>query len=313
MNLLGLHHITAITSDVQKNFDFYTHVLGLRFVKRTVNFDDPHTYHLYYGDEKGSPGTILTFFPWKDLPNGKRGTGQATGIGYVISKDSKKYWRKRLKDHKITYEESQRFEDKVLSFEDPDGLLIELISSELAIKQDNHAWRSEIPMEHAIRGFHSVTLTEAGYEETAALLENMGFQKKGEENNRHRFQPLADALPLNFIDLLCAPNKLPGTLGYGTVHHVAFRTKDDVSEIKDRKELIKLHRNPTTVIDRIYFRSVYFKEPGGILFEIATDSPGFTIDENIDELGMHLKIPPWYEHFRRDIEKELPELKITNG
>ncbi len=309
MNLLGIHHITAIASNAQKNYDFYTNVLGLRFVKKTVNFDDPYTYHLYYGDTTGHPGTALTFFPWKEVPNGKRGTGQATAIGFTIPEQAVDYWKQRLTQKKIKLSFSERFRETVLSFEDPDGLLLELIATPLAKHQADHGWNEAVPEDYSVKGFHSVTLTQEGYEDTAKLLEKMGFEEVSEENNRHRFKPKIDAIPATFVDIVCSPDAPPGQLGHGTIHHVAYRTKDDETEKKDREELSELHRNPTHIIDRNYFHSIYFREPGGILFEIATDNPGFTVDEPEQELGTHLKLPAWFEDKRADIEKELQPLE----
>ena len=316
----GIHHITAIAGDPQKNLDFYAGLLGLRLVKTTVNFDDPTTYHLYYGDGAGHPGTILTFFPWPGAERGRPGTGQAFAVAFAIRAASLGYWIERLVRQGVQYEGPiKRFGEQVLSFQDPDGLQVELIAHGPAA-----AWEplptGMVPPEHEVRGFHSVTLWEEGYEQTAQLLTaDLGFRAAGEEGNVFRYRAPADSgnesaadpgsgSPGTIVDVRCAPGFWRGVVGVGSIHHVAFRARDDVTQRIWRERLIARGLNVTPVIDRQYFHSIYFREPGGVLFEIATDSPGFTLDEPLDELGTHLKLPPWLEDARGELERVLPPL-----
>ena len=308
--ILGIHHVTAIAGDPQRNLDFYAKILGLCLVKRTVNFDDPGTYHLYYGDEKGSPGTILTFFPWPGVPRGRRGTGQVTVSSFSIPENAMGYWMKRFKSHDINaYDPTDRFEEKVLVFTDPDGLQLELVSH--SSENLRESWgEGSIPSEFAIRGFHSVTLSEEGYEKTASLLtETMGFRLLREEGNRFRYAT-GDGEGRSLVDVLCLPYTERGLVSVGTVHHVAWRTPTDEEQKFWRKEIASLGFNVTPIINRHYFKSIYFREPGGVLFEIATDPPGFSIDEPMEELGTHLKLPPWFESRREEIERALPPLHL---
>ena len=306
---LGIHHVTAVATDPQRNVDFYMHTVGLRLVKQTVNFDDPGTYHLYYGDEAGTPGTILTFFPWPGVPKGRRGTGQATVTSFSIPEASMGYWKDRLERAAVEVRETvTRADEDALSFHDPDGLLIELVAHEGA--DPRPPWeRGPIPAEHAIRGLHSVTLTEGGYEDTAELLTGrLGFRLLREDGNRFRFA-VADGQPGALVDLVCQPEAPRGLVSAGTVHHVAWRAPDEETEAGWREELTGSGLNVTPIIDRQYFRSIYFREPGGVLLEIATDPPGFGIDEPLLELGRSLKLPPWLEPARDEIERALPRLK----
>jgi glyoxalase family protein len=332
--VLGIHHITAIARNPQRNIDFYSGLLGMRLVKLTVNFDDPTTYHLYYGDSLGHPGTILTFFPWSEAPKGYRGTGQVTAISFLIPSGSMSYWTDRLKRNGISFVgPSKRFSDEFVSFYDPDGLMLELISpsSNVFRKQEHHhqldnVWKeSPITKEHAIIGFHSTTLSEEGYERTASLLaDTMGFQlvakdtKEGRfrfgivENNSNQEGGAAASSSLgSIVDLVCQPDISRGYVGIGTVHHIAWRAASDKHQMDLRKRIVKeAHLNPTPVIDRIYFHSVYFREPGGILFEIATDPPGFAIDEGPEDLGKQLKLPQWLEPVREKIKQVLPPVNL---
>ncbi len=306
----GIHHVTAIASDAQKNVDFYTTVLGLRLVKRTVNFDDPQTYHLYYGDESGSPGTILTFFPWSSFGHrGRRGTSQAAGFSFSIPAASLQYWQKRFTDLNITVVESfSRFGEEVLTVFDDDEFMIELIAgeSDLPPGWDN----GEIPREYAIRGFHGVTLSEKHLGPTAGFIQAaLGFNKVAEEGNRHRYQ-VGDGGVGMFVDVLVQPEVERGTMGAGVIHHAAFRVGNEQEQIDLRDKLISAGHRVTDVADRQYFKSIYFREPGGFLFEVATDSPGFTIDEGPKELGSSLKLPPWLEKNRRAIEASLPPIRV---
>jgi glyoxalase family protein len=331
-DILGIHHVTAIASDPQKNIDFYTQTLGLRLVKLTVNFDDPTTYHLYFGDEIGHPGTILTFFPWPNAPKGHRGTGQVIATSFLIPAYSIDYWIDRLKSIKVPVQgPTKRFNDteEVLTLYDPDGLELELVANRSAAEERTlHAWKEgPIPIEHAIRGFYSVTLSEVGYEYTAHVLtKELGFKFIAQDGSRFRFQ-ISEAKEddaaagrnkntkgeyhgSNIVDVLCLPNAQYGMIGVGTVHHIAWRTPSDEQQKMLRAKIVKAGLNATPVIDRIYFHSVYFREPGGVLFEIATNPPGFAIDEKVEELGTHLMLPPWLESVRKDLESVLPSVHL---
>ena len=306
----GIHHITAIASDPQANIDFYQNLLGQRLVKRTVNFDDPGTYHFYYGDEIGTPGTIMTFFPWRHLARGKRGNGEVIATAYIVRPASLGYWRKRLSDHSITIgEDSRRFGQQVISFEDPDGTLIELMTTDEAAAVQ--VWEDgPIPAEHVIRGFYGATLAVARTEPTGKLLtEQLGFSFVGQEGNRSRYKGASDDVGL-YVDLLENPG-LPGALmGAGSVHHIAFRTVDDSEQLEYQVLLRQAGLQVTQVMDRQYFHSIYFRSPAGVLFEIATDAPGFYYDEAIPELGSGLKLPPWLESHRESITASLPDIRV---
>jgi glyoxalase family protein len=312
-SVLGLHHLTAIAGNPQKNYDFYSGILGLRLVKKTVNFDDPFTYHLYYGDYSGSPGTILTFFPWSEnAKRGKKGSGQITAIPFSINSDSIDFWTERLKKFNIEfYGPYKRLNEEVISFEDHDGFEIELVAS--GNKPVNSKGNGKIPEEHSIHGFNHTVLTLDGISRTEELLINeLGFEKIAVENNRHRYGIKNDAAG-KFIDIINQPNSLPGRMGVGAIHHVAWRTEDDVSQLIFRDRLNRNGYNVTPVMDRNYFHSIYFREPGNVLFEIATDPPGFLIDEPLEELGTHLKLPEWYEKNRSEIEKNLLPLNTKEN
>jgi Lactoylglutathione lyase and related lyases len=307
----GLHHVTAIASDPQRNLDFYVGFLGLRFVKRTVNFDDPGTYHFYFGDNRGTPGTILTFFPWPGARRGHRGTGQIEATAFTISPDSIGYWLERFKQHHVTAERtSLRFGEEVIRFIDPDGLLIELIASSSPARVES--WPdSPVPAEHAPHGFHSVSAALEGYEKTARLLtDSFGFRLVEQSENRFRFASVDESAPGRIIDLLCLPDIGMGRVAAGSVHHIAFRAKDEAEQLKWREHLVDLGYNVTPVVDRTYFHSIYFREPGGVLFEIATEPPGFTLDDKLEELGTHLRLPLWMESARSQIEKILPPIQV---
>lgn len=329
-DILGIHHVTAIASNPQKNIDFYTQILGIRLVKLTVNFDDPTTYHLYFGDEIGRPGTILTFFPWPNAPKGHRGTGQVITTSFLIPEHSIDYWVDRFKNQKIAIQGSKkRFggTEEVLTLYDPDGLELELVAHKSAENRTANIWKEgPIPIEHAIRGFYSVTLSEVGYEHTASVLTNeLGFKLISQDGSRFRFQISTakddDASGnnsngqydgSNIVDVLCLPNTQYGMIGVGTVHHVAWRTPTDQQQKVLRDRVVKAGLNATPVIDRTYFHSVYFLEPGGVLFEIATNPPGFAIDEKVEELGTHLMLPQWLESVRKDLEKVLPPVHLPH-
>jgi glyoxalase family protein len=307
----GLHHITAMASDPLRNLQFYRDVLGQRFIKKTVNFDDPSTYHLYYADYRGTPGTVLTFFPWPHLKKGTRGTGEAGAFAYSISRNSLDYWRRRLIDHELEVTESERFAETVLAFSDPDGLVVELITNE---GMDVDIWDdSPVPAEHQLRGFHSITMNVARADASAALLaEHLGLAaaSQAEENGstRYRYQ-----LPSGqVVDVLEQPRALPARLGSGSIHHVAFRNTDDDEQMGYLRYLRGKGVNITPVQDRHYFHSIYFREPAGVLFELATDAPGFDIDEPLEKLGERLQLPTWYEPHRAEIEAHLPELDTVH-
>ncbi|CAL1518386.1 ring-cleaving dioxygenase [Chitinophaga sp. MM2321] len=306
--ITGLHHITAISGNAKRNFDFYTRVMGLRFVKKTVNFDDPHTYHFYYGDETGSPGTILTFFPWEDIMAGRRGTHMATEIGYAIPEGSIDFWQKRLEAENIIYNKpSAKFGEVYLTFLDPDGLKVELTVPE---KPDpRKPWETAaVTAANATRGFHHVTLTLDDIQPTADLLVSVfGYQLIKHKENRYRFASPAGETG-TYVDLVEAKGEPRGHVAGGSVHHIAFRMKDDAMQMYYREKLEALGLNATPQLDRKYFRSVYFREPGGVLFELATDIPGFTVDEPVAELGTHLMLPEQYEPQRAEIEKKLIKL-----
>ena len=298
----GIHHITAIAGDPQTNIDFYAGTLGLRLVKLTVNFDDPGTYHLYYGDGAGSPGTIMTFFPWPGSPRGKLGAGQVTATAFAIPRDSVGYWVERLAENGVAAEKPMtRFGEEVIALVDPDGLPLELVAGETPPAVS--IWEnSPTAPEHALRGFHGVTLTEQDGNPTGKLLgETMGFEAEQEENGRVRYRA-DNNVPGAVVDVVSAPGTPVGRVAVGTIHHIAWRTADDAAQLEWHKTLTDKAFNVSPVMDRIYFHSIYFREPGGVLFEIATDPPGFLIDEPIEQLGASLKLPPWLEAQRGQIE-----------
>jgi glyoxalase family protein len=307
----GIHHITAIASDPQANLDFYQTLLGQRLVKKTVNFDDPGTYHFYFADEIGSPGTILTFFPWPGAVRGRRGNGEVGATAYSIHPDSVDYWQKRLTDHGVIPGERQtRFGLDIIPFQDPDGMIIELVieDSPASIQP----WQAgPIPTGHVLRGFHSATLWVGEAQPTADLLtSSLGFAFIGQEGRRYRFQAQGDAAG-HTIDLLERAGESYGRLGAGSVHHIAYRAKDD-SEQGQYMTMLRGHGyNVTPVKDRQYFHSIYFRAPSGVLFEIATDPPGFLTDETVAELGSDLKLPPWLESQRPRISQILPEVTTS--
>ena len=306
----GLHHITALSSNAQKNLEFYAGILGLRLVKKTINFDAPEVYHLYYGNEEGTPGTILTFFPIEGIPQGRKGKGQLTVTSFSIAMDAVDYWLERLGKFKISYlPPERRFDELVIYLEDPEGLGLELIANDKD-KRMGYA-KGNIPPEVAIKGFYGMTLSEEGYEKTAGLLVGqMDHELIAEKGNRFRFS--TSGKPGSFVDVLCSPETMKGLPGSGTVHHVAFATDNDVTQLEARAKLLKFGLNVTPVIDRVYFHSIYFREPGGVLFEIATIPPGFMIDESIEHLGESLKLPPWEEKNRSEIEKILPPIHLNS-
>ncbi|MFT3823869.1 MAG: ring-cleaving dioxygenase [Chitinophagaceae bacterium] len=307
--ITGLHHITAIANNAQRNYDFYTRILGLRMVKKTVNFDDPGTYHFYYGDENGTPGTILTFFPWEGIGQGRNGSGMATNIGYAVPEGSLDFWKERFKTFNVKHDQAaEKFGEIYLPFQDPDGLQLELVVPK---KADNRkAWETaDVKAAEATKGFHNVTLTLRSIKPTATILTDVfGYSLQEQDGNRYRF--VTDAVEnAGIVDLLELPAEAAGHGAAGTNHHVAFRVPNETVQMEYYEKIRKRGLNITPKINRDYFYSLYFREPGGVLFEIATDNPGFTVDEPLAELGSNLKLPVQYEPMRSEIEKVLPVLK----
>jgi glyoxalase family protein len=313
--IVGLHHVTAIASDPQRNLDFYTELLGLRLVKRTVNFDDPGTYHFYFGDDAGSPGTLLTFFAWPHASRGNCGIGETSATAFSVAHESLDYWEKRLLSAGIPVEKSaERFGKRVLAFADPDGMKLEVIGDTVG-DPAKPVRQSEVPAEHGIHGFSGVTLCEGGFDLSAQVLEKMGYAQSESDGNRYRFTSTAttaatgDGLA-SYIDVLVQTQLTYGRMGSGSVHHIAFRVTDDAEQLAWREALKELKLNITPVLDRTYFHSIYFREPGGVLFEIATDVPGFATDESADTLGEALKLPAWLESRRSVIENLVPPITL---
>ncbi len=306
----GLHHITAVTGNIQANVDFYRLVLGQRMVKTTVNFDDPGTYHFYFADDTGSPGTLITFFPWQNMPQGQIGNGETGAIGYTIPSQSVGYWRARLTALGLKPERTEkRFGAEIIPFTDPDGIKLELITDDTPFNFQFWA-DGPIPHQHALRGFHGVTLWLAEVTQTAALLtDHFGYTFVGQEGNRYRYQAPAREMG-TYVDLLHRPGQPFGRFGVGSVHHIAFRTADNTEQLEYQHSLAQTGLGVTEVRNRIYFQSIYFRTPGGVLFEIATDGPGMSIDEPVESLGESLKLPPWVEPHRAAIEQSLPPFEL---
>lgn len=305
----GIHHVTAISGPAGRNVDFYVRTLGLRLVKKTVNFDDPSTYHLYYGDETGQPGTILTFFPWEHVAPGRVGVGETQETVFRVPEGSIGYWVHRFIEKGVPHEAvTKRFGETVLSFKDPDGMRLALVA--VPGIGDEPAWDGgDVAVQHAIRGFHSVSLLLREAAPTGAILTDVfGFSEVGKEGSTIRFK--ADGTQIGgIVDIRVAGDFLAGRQGGGSVHHIAFRAADDEAEFEMKRMLAENHGIRTTdQMDRNYFRSLYFREPGGVLFEIATDIPGFAVDEPAASLGQSLKLPPQYEARRKDIEAVLPSI-----
>lgn len=311
--ILGIHHVTALARDPATNLDFYTQALGLRLVKQTVNFDDPGTYHLYYGDDLGRPGTIMTFFPWPGAAQGRRGAGQVTVTAFRVPGDSLGYWSERLESLGIEHDAVEtRFGRERLHLRDPDGLRLELVADDA--ETDFQAWgESPAPAERAIRGFYGITLTEAAADATADFLKDvMGFDLAAEDGPRVQFLA-GQGVDAAAVEIERSPGERRGIVAAGSIHHVAWRVAGDEEQAEWREWLAARGTPVTPVRDRNYFRSIYFHEPGGVLFEIATDPPGFTIDEKPEDLGRELKLPPWYEAHRARIEEALPSLEAAVG
>jgi glyoxalase family protein len=307
----GLHHVTAIAGNPQRNADFYLRTLGLRLVKTTVNFDAPDTYHLYYGDTNGKPGTLLTFFPWDGVASGRHGNGQATTTSFSVPAESIGWWKRHLDAAGVAVSEvSTRDGEDALTFRDPDGLALSLVAHPQPDPRE--AWDNGIvPAEHGVRGLHSVTLSVAKEDATIEMLTELGLHEAGGEGNRLRYAA-GDGGPGTFVDVLVTPDAPRGLVAGGTVHHVAWRAPDEQTQKDWRSELVERGVQVTSILDRQYFRSIYFREPGGTLLEIATDEPGFTVDEPLLELGRALKLPPWLEPDRDAIAATLPKLKLPD-
>lgn len=304
----GIHHVTAFAGDPQKNVDLYAGILSLRLVKKTINFDAPDVYHFYYGNEIGAPGTIMTFFPYAGIRRGRKGVGQLTVTSFSVPKNSLGYWVDRLQKFGLSPSTPQeRFDEQYIRFEDFDGLTIELVAND----QDDRPpfTHGQVAEEHAIRGFYGVTLTEESLEQTANLLTNtMQHEQIAKAGNRLRYS--ASGQVGDFVDILLPTDQLRGLGGGGTVHHLAFSTKDDDTQLAIRTKIAEQGLNVTPVLDRQYFHSIYFREPGGVLFEVATNPPGFMFDESKENLGTGLKLPPWEEPNRPAIEAGLVPVKI---
>jgi glyoxalase family protein len=305
----GLHHITVMANDTQKNVNFYHEVLGQRLIKTTVNFDAPDVYHLYYGDEIGTPGTVMTFFPIPHMKRGRVGNGETGAVAYNIPTASVGYWRERLARYNVLAGEPfERFGNTIVPLQDPDGMRVELVANDDPATIQHWA-EGPVPQEHALRGFHGVTLNVWRAAATAAVLNAMGYQMVASDGARTRFAGASGDIGL-YVDLLEQANAAQGDFGAGSVHHIAFRTVDDSEQLEYREKLTAAGLNVSPVRDRQYFHSIYFREPNGVLFEVATDAPGFLYDEPVAELGTHLKLPSWFEGQRGQIEAGLTPFTI---
>ena len=314
----GVHHVTCIAGDPQRNMDFWVETLGLRLVKRSINQDDPETHHFFFADAAGTPGTSITFFPWEGMSQGKVGTGQVSRTAFRVPAGSLDYWEERFDEYGVDYDDRvERFGETVLPFRDPDGLPVELV--EVAIPDDDptEPWTEFVPEEAAIRGFHSVTLWLADPQPTGELLRTMGLEEVGTEqaqgdtpgDERTRFAATGEVG--KYVDVL--PTIEGGRQGHGTVHHVAFRTPTDEDQAGMRKAIRLEGLSPTKQIDRHWFRSVYVREHGGVLFELATSGPGYTSDEPLDGLGGRLVLPGEFEDRREDIEAQLTDVTVPRA
>jgi glyoxalase family protein len=311
----GIHHVTCIAGDPQRNLDFWVETLGLRLVKRSINQDDPETYHFFFADAEGTPGTSMTFFPWEGMRQGKVGSGQVSRTAFRVPAGSLDFWEARFDEHGVEYDDRvERFGETVLPFSDPDGLPVELVAVEVPEDDPTVPWTAYVPAEHAIRGFHSVTLWLADPEPTTGLLETMGLERVGTEQSagdtpgdeRTRFA--APGPVGKYVDVL--PTIEGGRQGHGTVHHVAFQTPTDEDQEAMREAVQSRGLRPTGQIDRHWFRSVYFREHGGVLFELATSEPGYDSDESLDELGERLVLPGQFEARREEIEAALTPVTV---
>ena len=310
--------MTCIAGDPQANLDFWVETLGLRLVKRSINQDDPGTYHFFFADAEGTPGTSITFFPWEDMADGAVGSGQVSRTAFRVPEGSLDYWADRFDEHGVDYDERvERFGETVLPFQDPDGLPVELVAVDIPDDDPTVPWTEQVPAAHAIRGFHSVTLWLVDPEPTVEVLRTLGLEEAGTEqaqgdtpgDERTRF---AASGPVGtYVDVL--PTVRSGRQGHGTVHHVAFQTPTDADQAAMRKAVRTLGQSPTRPIDRHWFRSVYFREPGGVLVELATSGPGYTSDEPLDDLGGRLVLPGEFTDQRERIEAGLTDVRIPGA
>ncbi|MEA1930482.1 MAG: VOC family protein [Euryarchaeota archaeon] len=314
----GIHHVTCVAGDPQRNMDFWVETLGLRLVKRSINQDDPSTYHFFFADAEGTPGTSMTFFPWENMRQGKVGTGQVSRTAFRVPEGSLDYWEDRFDEYSVDYHDRvDRFGETVLPFRDPDGLPVELVAVEISDDDPTVPWTEFVPAEHAIRGFHSVTLWLGDPFQTEELLRTMGLEEVGTEESpgdtpgdeRTRFA--ASGSVGKYVDVL--PTIEGGRQGHGTVHHVAFQTPTDEDQAAMRKAVSRHSVRPTNQIDRHWFRSVYFREPNGVLFELATSEPGYDSDEPLDELGERLVLPGEFGSRRDEIEAGLTDVTIPRN
>ena len=305
----GVHHVTCITGDAQKCVDFYVGVLGLRFVKKSINQDLPDTYHIYFGDYLGTPGTAMTFFGWPTWPRQRPGSGQVTTVAFQVPAGSVGFWRERPKKLGVDHDAASRFGADAIVLRDADGIELELVGD--ASDERWVPWPDgPVDERHAIRGFHSVALTVAEAAATVDLLTStMGFRHGGTDGKRIRFET-GDGGPHSVVDVIESPEGPVGEESIGTVHHVAWRTPDAESQLEWREKLLGAGRNVTPVIDRWYFKSIYYREPGGVLYEIATDGPGFAIDEKPEKLGTTLSLPPWFQVRREHLDETLPPIVV---
>ena len=308
-NVPGIHHVTAIAKDVQRTVDFYVLVLGMRFIKKTVNFDVPDTYHIYFGDNVGTPGSAMTFFGWPHLPWGPAGAGQVAAVAFAVPAGSLDYWQKRLAELGLEALREERFDTGIIALRDPDGIAIELVGEASDARWQPWA-QSPVNEANQVRSFHSVGLCIREEEPTVEFIKKvMGFREVGRDAGRTRYAT-GEGGPHSMLDLLVRPDAAVGAETTGTVHHVAWRAFDDSHQAEWRETLVGAGREVTPVIERKYFRSIYSREPGGVLFEIATDQPGFTIDESVDELGTGLRLPPQHEHKREGLDYNLPPITV---
>jgi glyoxalase family protein len=307
----GLHHVTAIASDPQRNVDFYTRVLGLRLIKRTVNFDAPDSWHLYYGDERGRPSSLLTFFPWPDVPHGRPGAGMTSATAFSVPPEAMGWWHERMKQLDVDVDPPvQRGEEEVLTLRDPDGMVLDLVAAEGDARS---GWDgvAAIPADRAVRGLHAITLSERQVDPTASMLtELLSMDVAAEGKDRLRFT-MAGGGSGALVDVAAGASSR-GLQAGGTVHHVAYRAPDLATMTEWQHALSDAGVPVTEIRDRQYFKSIYFREPGGVLFEIATDAPGFDIDEPLLELGRSLKLPPWLEPSREQIAAALPPIELSD-
>lgn len=314
MGIKGIHHITALAGDPQANIDFYVGVLGLRLVKVSVNQDDPSVYHFFYADEIGSPGTDLTFFPYPGVPRGVLGYGVSTGVYFAIPFDSLDYWVDRLKSMGVMIERVDRSsEGVILKFSDWDGLSLALVASKDVEDRKVVPWRAVVPPEHFIRGFYKAEILVSSCKHSGRFLEELlGFRRVYEGLHRVRYEAGGGG-PGSIIDVLCPPDLDYGVVGVGTIHHIAWEIPTVEEQVEYRRRLLEQGYRVTSVIDRKWFKSIYFREPGGVLYEIATSGPGFTVDEPVDKLGSDLVLPEWLEPQRNWIESVLPRVKLPTG